>query len=396
MLRRTLCGTHARPRARCARRRRTPRRRPAARAQQLRESRLPGVARRARQALRDAAPSVVAKFYRPARWSDAQILEEHAFVAELAAREIPVVAPLARGGDDAASLRRLPLRGLSASAAAALPSSRIARRSNGSAASSAASTPSARPRHSASGRRSTSRRFGDEPRDWLLAHGFIPPDLVAAWTQRRRAGARTACGTATSAPATSATLRLHGDCHAGNVLWRTADRCKGRISSISTMPQRSRGAGPVDAAVGRPRRHARQLRAVLAGYEDFCDFDDRELHLVEALRTLRLIHYSAWLARRWDDPAFPGGVPVVQHAALLAGSRSSSCASRSRRWTSRRCRSSAKSSGRSRGCAIGSGARRSGRRRRQHAVDEMQRAVGARRELGIVRDDHEARARRCD
>jgi Ser/Thr protein kinase RdoA (MazF antagonist) len=53
----------------------------------------------------------------------------------------------------------------------------------------------------------------------------------------------------------------------------------------------------------------RQLHAVLSGYEDFCDFDDRELHLVEALRTLRLIHYSAWLARRWSDPAFPAAFP---------------------------------------------------------------------------------------
>jgi Ser/Thr protein kinase RdoA (MazF antagonist) len=54
---------------------------------------------------------------------------------------------------------------------------------------------------------------------------------------------------------------------------------------------------------------ARQLGDVLAGYEDFCEFDRRELQMVEALRTLRLIHYSAWLARRWDDPAFPVAFP---------------------------------------------------------------------------------------
>ena len=74
----------------------------------------------------------------------------------------------------------------------------------------------------------------------------------------------------------------------------------------------------------------RQLDDVLAGYEDFFDFDPRELHLVEALRTLRLIHYSAWLARRWDDPAFPVGLSVVQHASATGRTASWSCASRSR------------------------------------------------------------------
>jgi Ser/Thr protein kinase RdoA (MazF antagonist) len=53
----------------------------------------------------------------------------------------------------------------------------------------------------------------------------------------------------------------------------------------------------------------RQLSDVLAGYEDFFEFDSRELYLVEALRTLRLLHYSAWLAQRWDDPAFPAAFP---------------------------------------------------------------------------------------
>ena len=94
-------------------------------------------------------PPVVAKFYRPGRWTDAAILEEHAFVAELAAREIPVVAPLALARTHAARVRRLPLRRLSRGAAAARRSSETGRRWNGWAASSAASTRSARTRRSA-------------------------------------------------------------------------------------------------------------------------------------------------------------------------------------------------------------------------------------------------------
>jgi Ser/Thr protein kinase RdoA (MazF antagonist) len=65
----------------------------------------------------------------------------------------------------------------------------------------------------------------------------------------------------------------------------------------------------VDDAVGRTREQVRQMGDILAGYEDFCEFSPRQMHLVEALRTLRLIHYSAWLARRWDDPAFPLAFP---------------------------------------------------------------------------------------
>ena len=159
------------------------------------------------------------------------------------------------------------------------------------------------------------RRFGDEPRDFLLAHDFVPPDCARPG-QRRRSRRSTACGAATTAPATCR-------CCACTATATPATCCgptPARTSSTSTTPHGPGGAGPVDAAVGRSRRHgARSWRDVLAGYEDFCDFDPRELHLVEALRTLRLIHYAAWLARRWDDPGLPGRLPVVQHAALLAG-----------------------------------------------------------------------------
>ena len=166
--------------------------------------------------------------------------------------------------------------------------------------------PSAASRRSATGPRSTSPAFGDEPRDFLLAHDFVPADLLPAWTStvaqaldgvRRcfeRAGERAprcVC-TATVTPATSCgpTAGPH---------FVDFDDCR--------MGPPCRTCGCCCRATARDAQ--RQLRALLRGYEDFCEFDDRELQLVEALRTLRLIHYSAWLARRWDDPAFPAAFP---------------------------------------------------------------------------------------
>jgi Ser/Thr protein kinase RdoA (MazF antagonist) len=101
-------------------------------------------------------------------------------------------------------------------------------------------------------------------------------------------------------------LRLHGDCHAGNVLW-TADG-----PHFVDFDDARMGPAIQDLWMllsGERADRVRQLGDVLAGYEDFCEFDARELHLIEALRTLRLIHYAAWLAQRRDDPAFKQAFP---------------------------------------------------------------------------------------
>jgi Ser/Thr protein kinase RdoA (MazF antagonist) len=101
-------------------------------------------------------------------------------------------------------------------------------------------------------------------------------------------------------------LRLHGDCHGGNVLW-TGDGPHFVDFDDSRM-----GPAVQDLWMllsGERQDMVRQMADVLAGYEDFCDFDPRQLYLVEALRTLRLIHYAGWLAMRWDDPAFPAAFP---------------------------------------------------------------------------------------
>ena len=253
--------------------------------------------------IEDAAP-VVAKFYRPGRWSDAQILEEHAFVAELEAREIPAVAPLVRngatlhahGGFRFAVYPRCGGRAPELEDAATLEwTGRFLGRIHAV----GAQTPF---RHRPALDVET---FGVVPRAFLLAHDFIPPDLQDAWRSIAALaldGVRRAFDRAGDVKS----LRLHGDCHAGNVLW-TDDG-----PHFVDFDDARMGPAVQDLwmlLAGSRAEMTRQLASVLDGYGDFFDFDARELHLTEALRTLRLVHYSAWLGERWDDPAFPAAFP---------------------------------------------------------------------------------------
>jgi Ser/Thr protein kinase RdoA (MazF antagonist) len=256
------------------------------------------------------AGAVVAKFYRPARWTDAQILEEHEFARELADCEIPVVAPLAFEG---ATIREFegfrfavfPRKGGRAPELDDGNTLEWLGRFIGRIHAVGATRPFAhRPALDIAS-------FGEEPRAFLLASGFLPPDLVAPWQQAvdlaldavrhafRRAG-------------DVAMLRVHGDCHPSNVLW-TPDTGNAPGGPHFVDLDDSRMAPSVQdfwmLISGDRDAMGQQLGRLLKGYEDFAEFDDRELHLVEALRTLRLIHYAAWLARRWDDPAFPIAFP---------------------------------------------------------------------------------------
>ncbi|HEY4541089.1 MAG TPA: serine/threonine protein kinase [Noviherbaspirillum sp.] len=249
-------------------------------------------------------PPVVAKFYRPQRWNDEQILEEHAFVAQLCEEEIPVVPPqafesrtLLRYQDFRfAVFRRQGGRAPELDLPGTLEwigrfLSRI---------------------HMVGARQPFTTRptlnavhFGDEPLAYLLAHDFLPPDLRAAYESVARQaldGVRACYDRAGDV----ALIRLHGDCHVGNILWTEAgphfvdfddSRMGPALQDLWMLLSGERG------------EMTRQLSDVLAGYEDFREFDRRELHLVEALRTLRLIHYSAWIAQRWEDPAFPVAFP---------------------------------------------------------------------------------------
>jgi Ser/Thr protein kinase RdoA (MazF antagonist) len=249
-------------------------------------------------------PSVVAKFYRPGRWSDAQILEEHAFTGELAEREIPVVAPLSNSGKTLHEFDgfRLAVYARRGGRTPELEDpetlewmGRFIGRIHG--------VGSIRP--FAERPALDIETFGREPRDWLLDSAFIPADLLDAW---RSVADLALAGVARCYERAGEvrTLRLHGDCHASNVLWTDDgphfvdfDDCRSGPAMQDLWMLLS----------GDRASMTRQLSDLLAGYEDFHDFDPRELHLLEALRTLRLIHYSAWLARRWDDPAFPAAFP---------------------------------------------------------------------------------------
>ena len=147
--------------------------------------------------------------------------------------------------------------------------------------------------------------FGEEPRDWLLAHDCVPPDLLPAWTGIV-SQALDAVREAFAQRPTLRHIRLHGDCHPGNILW-TDDG-----PHFVDFDDARSGPAVQDLWMllsGDAEAMSRQLGHVLAGYERFADFDSSELGLVEPLRTLRLIHYSAWIARRWQDPAFPAAFP---------------------------------------------------------------------------------------
>ena len=247
---------------------------------------------------------VIAKFYRPGRWSDAQILEEHAFVRELAEQEIPVVPALEIGG---ASLHAyegfrfsvFPRRGGRAPELEDPETLEWMGRFLGrihvvGTAKPFTERPALNP-----------ETFGRASRDWLLEHGFIPADLKDAWTSTvdQALGAVAQCY---ERAGSVDLLRLHGDCHPGNVLWTDGGPHFVDFDDARTGPaiQDFWMLLPGDA-----ENLPTALKHLITGYEQFRDFDDRELHLIEALRTLRLLHYSAWIARRWDDPAFPAAFP---------------------------------------------------------------------------------------
>ncbi len=254
--------------------------------------------------IEDALP-VVVKFYRPERWSAAAIEEEHAFAWELAQHEIPVVPPLrdAQGRSLHSHAGFLfavfPRQGGRAPELDNLEHLRWLGRFLGRI-------------HAvgASGRfqrRATLdvQRFGVEPRDIVLGCGRLPDYLVSAYhslvdTLLEMIEDRF------EAVSPLRRIRLHGDCHPGNILWTDSgphfvdldDCCMGPAVQDLWM-----------LLSGTREEMQLQLNVVLDGYRQFADFDALELSLVEALRSLRIIHYAGWLAKRADDPAFVRGFP---------------------------------------------------------------------------------------
>jgi len=275
--------------------------------------------------------AVVAKFYRPARWTDAQILEEHGYAAELAADEVPVAAPLPLAVD-AHSLHAARAQALGAT---------LVRYDTPEGAYRFAVSPRMAGRapeledpavlewigryvgrlHATGARGSFVHRqqldvatFGTGARDALIALDVIPPDAATAWRTTVDA-ALAAVDAAFAATSSARRLRLHGDCHPGNILWSPAGPHFVDLDDALTGP----AVQDLWMLLSGSRAEMnRQLAAVLDGYEQFMDFDGRELRLIEPLRTLRMIHHSAWIARRWNDPAFPIAFPWFESPAYWA------------------------------------------------------------------------------
>lgn len=248
-------------------------------------------------------PPLIAKFYRPGRWSNAQILEEHAFSFELAEDEFPVVTPLVHAGQ---SLFETPIDGQ------AFRFSLFTRKGG-------RAPEFDNPDHRLVMGRwlarlhniGSSKPFIERPSLDLASYGtdsvafisehFIPLSLKTAYTtlthdllqhlQEKR-----------QQHADIARIRTHCDCHAGNVLWRDD------LPHFVDFDDARMAPAIQDLWMllsGDRHEQAGQLIDILDGYQEFREFDLRELHWIEILRTLRMLHYSAWLARRWDDPAFP-------------------------------------------------------------------------------------------
>jgi Ser/Thr protein kinase RdoA (MazF antagonist) len=243
---------------------------------------------------------VIAKFYRPDRWSDAAIQEEHGFALELAAAEVPVVPPIVRDGKTLFEFDRFRFA-LFERRGGRWPElgSRTEREWMGRFLG----------RIHLVGRRQRFRqrgridvnRLGDDSRNFLLAEGWIPPHLEAAYDSLT-ADLLEHIRDVFASAAGFHEVRLHGDCHRGNVLWTDEG------PHFVDLDDCLMGPAVQDLwmlLAGSRNEMGEQLAQVLDGYSQFADFDPRELALIESLRTLRMIHYSAWLARRWSDPAFP-------------------------------------------------------------------------------------------
>ncbi|MCP4001158.1 MAG: serine/threonine protein kinase [Gammaproteobacteria bacterium] len=248
--------------------------------------------------------NIVVKFYRPGRWSDDAILEEHEFCAELAEHEVPVLAPLESEGETlhhrdefrfaifeckggrAPELENMDLL---------LQLGRLVARI-----------------HQCGELYEFKHRpqldiqsFGIASRDYLLEEGFIPADLNTAY-ESICSDVLTLSAECFNRAGNTHNLRLHGDFHPSNVL------ALGEQLHIVDLDDTRTGPAIQDLWMflsGDRDEQTPQLHELLEGYTQFHHFDARELNLIEALRTLRVMHYAAWLARRWEDPAFKLAFP---------------------------------------------------------------------------------------
>ena len=246
---------------------------------------------------------LIAKFYRPGRWSDSQIIEEHTFCLELAEHELPVVAPCTNTRGESLfhyggfRFALYPRQGGHAPEFDNLDNLLILGRLLGRIHRIGAIQPFLhRPALD-------SRSFGHASVVFLLER-FIPDEYRDSYTALT--DQLLAAIDRIMAEVPFRAIRVHGDCHSGNILWRGGaphfvDFDDSRIApAVQDLWMMLSGE--------RPRQTA-QLAALIEGYSEFCDFNPAELRLIGPLRALRMLHYSAWLARRWEDPIFPRTFP---------------------------------------------------------------------------------------
>ncbi len=252
----------------------------------------------------EAEVPIIAKFYRPGRWSNAAIAEEHGFAIELAEQEIPVVAPLhinattlhtykgyrfalfRRHGGHWPELNTQDDREWAGRFIARI--------------------------HAVGATRPFKHRptldidsFGQQSVRFLLEKGFIPAHIETAYSTLTEDLLQQITSAYNNA-GNIQQIRLHGDCHPGNILWTDDGPHFVDLDDCRTGP----AIQDIWMLISGDRHEMQtQLIDIIEGYLQFHDFDHRQLQLIEPLRTLRILHYAAWLARRWEDPAFPRAFP---------------------------------------------------------------------------------------
>lgn len=245
---------------------------------------------------------VVAKFYRPERWADATIREEHTFSLELVEHELPVVAPIVRDDEtlfehEGFRFAVFPRQGgyppnLEDPDTFAVLARTLARLHE-----------VGRTKPFEHRIRLSSDRLGHQSRTFLLENRWIPPDIEPAYESLTE---HLLAEIDRRMPADLPGQRIHGDCHMGNVLWR------GETPHFVDLDDCQTGPEIQDLWMllsGEHHERQAQLNKLLDAYLPFHELNLATIDLIEPLRTLRIMHHAAWIARRWSDPAFPIAFP---------------------------------------------------------------------------------------